>query len=121
MKEGWDCSFAYVFCSVATVNSQKDVEQLLGRVLRMPYAKRRTQADLNRAYAHVARASWPSAVSQLRDRLVDMGFEDAGRAAVESVPQLGLAGGALNGHLNSAIDELLPSAYAAAEPLNAAA
>ena len=45
LKEGWDCSFAYVFCSVATVNSKKDVEQILGRVLRMPYAKRRKEAD----------------------------------------------------------------------------
>src|SRR5690606_3516649 len=42
LKEGWDCSFAYVFCSAATVHSKKDVEQILGRVLRMPYATRRT-------------------------------------------------------------------------------
>jgi len=35
LKEGWDCSFAYVFCSVASVQSKKDVEQLLKRVLRM--------------------------------------------------------------------------------------
>lgn len=75
LKEGWDCSFAYVFCSVATVHSPKDVEQLLGRVLRMPYAKRRKEAELNRAYAHVSQSSWPNAVQQLHDRLVDMGFE----------------------------------------------
>lgn len=37
LKEGWDCSFAYVFCSVANIHSAKDVEQILGRVLRMPY------------------------------------------------------------------------------------
>ena len=77
LKEGWDCSFAYVFCSAATVNSKKDVEQILGRVLRMPHAKRRKEPDLNRAYAHVSRASWPNAVKQLHDRLVDMGFEDS--------------------------------------------
>ena len=39
LKEGWDCSFAYVFCSTANIGSSRDVEQLLGRVLRMPYAK----------------------------------------------------------------------------------
>ena len=48
LKEGWDCSFAYVFCSVSRIHSATDVEQLLGRVLRMPYAKRRRAADLNR-------------------------------------------------------------------------
>ena len=36
LKEGWDCSFAYVFCSVSRIRSAVDVEQLLGRVLRMP-------------------------------------------------------------------------------------
>jgi type III restriction enzyme len=76
LKEGWDCPFAYVFCSVATVHSKKDVEQILGRVLRMPYAKERSQKELNRAYAHVSTSSWPQAASQLTDRLVSMGFEE---------------------------------------------
>lgn len=75
LKEGWDCPFAYVFCSVANVHSKKDVEQLLGRVLRMPYAKRRENEKLNQAYANVSSTSWPQAVSQLHDRLVSMGFD----------------------------------------------
>jgi type III restriction enzyme len=75
LKEGWDCSFAYVFCSLATVHSKKDVEQLLGRVLRMPYARERVHTELNRAYAHVSQASWTHAVEQMEDRLVDMGFD----------------------------------------------
>ena len=96
LKEGWDCSFAYVFCSVASVQSKKDVEQILGRVLRMPYAKKRKEADLNRAYAHVSRASWPNAVKQLHDRLVDMGFEDTeADAFIEKTGDLGLAGGSI--------------------------
>lgn len=94
LKEGWDCSFAYVFCSVATVQSKKDVEQILGRVLRMPYAKRRADENLNRAYAHVSATSWPNAVKQLHDRLVDMGFEDSeALAAVEDAPKIQLEGG----------------------------
>jgi len=75
LKEGWDCSFAYVLCSVANTRSATAVEQLLGRVLRMPYAKSRTQPELNQAYAHVSAQTWPHAVSQLEDRLVNMGFE----------------------------------------------
>lgn len=76
LKEGWDCSFAYVFCSTARVQSAKDAEQLLGRVLRMPYAKRRTQDDLNRAYAHVSVTTWSEAVGRIRDNMIGMGFED---------------------------------------------
>lgn len=76
LKEGWDCSFAYVFCSVAKVRSATDVEQLLGRVLRMPYAKRRKLDALNRAYAHVSSGDFYEAATSLRDCLVSMGFEE---------------------------------------------
>lgn len=76
LKEGWDCPFAYIFCSVAKTRSTKDVEQLLGRVLRMPYAKLRTQEELNKAYAFVSTTTWTDAVKMLHDRLVDMGFEE---------------------------------------------
>ncbi len=76
LKEGWDCSFAYVFCSVAQKHSTKDIEQLLGRVLRMPYAKLREQEELNKAYAFVSNTTWQEGVAQLKDRLVEMGFEE---------------------------------------------
>lgn len=76
LKEGWDCSFAYVFCSVKQVSSSKDAEQLLGRVLRMPYAKRRVIEDLNRAYAHLSTNSLAQAAKELADKLISMGFEE---------------------------------------------
>ena len=76
LKEGWDCPFAYVLCSLQDARSAKDVEQLLGRVLRMPYARSRGHTDLNRAYAHIAASSFANVASTLTDRLVDnMGFE----------------------------------------------
>ena len=77
LKEGWDCSFAYVFCSVANISNSRDVEQLLGRVLRMPYARRRKVLELNKAYAHVASPHFGAAAMALKDSLIDMGFEAA--------------------------------------------
>lgn len=90
LKEGWDCPFAYVFCSVATTRSTKNIEQLLGRVLRMPYAKTRTQDDLNKAYAFVSSTSWQDGVAMLKDRLVDMGFEEdeIPRAIQSTLPEI---------------------------------
>lgn len=89
LKEGWDCPFAYVFCSVATVHSKKDIEQILGRVLRMPYATRRVQEELNRAYAHVSEDSWKNAVPELQDRMISMGFEaQEANQAILPQPQL---------------------------------
>ncbi len=76
LKEGWDCPFAYVLCSLQDMKSGKDVEQLLGRVLRMPYAKPRRQPEMGKAYAHVVSMATARAADALVDRLVDnMGFE----------------------------------------------
>ena len=76
LKEGWDCSFAYVLCSVANIGSATDIEQLLGRVLRMPYAQNRSNEALNRAYTHFSCPRFGEAARQLHDTLVEkMGFE----------------------------------------------
>ncbi len=76
LREGWDCPFAYILCSLQKLSSATAVEQLLGRVLRMPYASRRGQAQLNRAYAHVCEAEFSKAAHALADRLIHgMGFE----------------------------------------------
>jgi type III restriction enzyme len=98
LKEGWDCSFAYVLASLQSVNSSKDVEQLLGRVLRMPYAKNRTQDSLNRAYAHIVADNFAQAAATLKDRMVqNMGFERLETASFiipqQSLPLTGGEGG----------------------------
>ncbi|MCD8008414.1 MAG: DEAD/DEAH box helicase family protein [Clostridiales bacterium] len=50
LKEGWDCPFAYILASLANKTSQVDVEQILGRILRQPYAKQHTSPLLNTSY-----------------------------------------------------------------------
>ncbi len=76
LREGWDCPFAYVLCSLQKLSSATAVEQLLGRVLRMPYAKPRGRAALNRAYAHVCETKFSTAAHALADRLINnMGLE----------------------------------------------
>lgn len=75
LREGWDCSFAYVLCSVAEQKSATAVEQVLGRVLRLPGAKWKKRADLNRAYAFATTTSFQTAAANLRDGLVANGFE----------------------------------------------
>jgi len=88
LKEGWDCPFAYILCSVANVQSATSVEQLLGRVMRMPFARRRGREELNRAYAHVPEKRFSQAAHALRDKLVkSMGFDtDEAAQAVQQMP-----------------------------------
>ncbi|MBK5965394.1 restriction endonuclease subunit R [Thiocystis minor] len=110
LKEGWDCSFAYVLASLQSVHSAKDVEQLLGRVLRMPYARTRQQETLNRAYAHIVAENFAQAASTLKDRMVqNMGFERLETAALivpqQSLPLVGGAGSAGHGTIAPLIPE----------------
>jgi type III restriction enzyme len=75
LREGWDCSFAYVLCSVAEQHSATAVEQIVGRVLRMPKATRRQTPELNMAYAYIASANFIETLNTLADALVENGFE----------------------------------------------
>ncbi|MDR3170677.1 MAG: hypothetical protein LBU17_03510, partial [Treponema sp.] len=76
LKEGWDCSFAYVLCSLANVKSDTSVEQLLGRVMRMPYAKTRKNPALNKAYAYVVSPHFGEAAAALTEKLINKGFDN---------------------------------------------
>ncbi len=71
LKEGWDCSWAYVLCSVAEMKSDTAVEQIIGRVLRLPGAKRRQTPELNRAYAFATSHNFAETARALEDALVD--------------------------------------------------
>ncbi|MFZ5787203.1 MAG: DEAD/DEAH box helicase [Acidobacteriota bacterium] len=82
LKEGWDCPFAYVLCSVAELSSSTAVEQILGRILRMPGAREKQQPPLNRAYAYVASRNFYDAAKGLTDALVQSGFERFEAAAM---------------------------------------
>lgn len=75
LREGWDCPSAYVLYSFRNTTSATAVEQVLGRVLRMPKATRKQREPLNRAYAYVVSDQLAETVKNLRDGLVQNGFE----------------------------------------------
>lgn len=75
LREGWDCPFAYVLCSFRNTNSATAAEQVLGRILRMPGAKKKNNRELNEAYAFITSTDFQATVESLRDGLVRNGFE----------------------------------------------
>jgi type III restriction enzyme len=76
LAEGWDCPFAYILVSMASLSSATAVEQLLGRVLRQPGASHRQAKALNQSYAFVVSRNFAETAGALRDRLVSgAGFE----------------------------------------------
>ncbi len=91
LREGWDCPYAYVLFSFRNTTSATAVEQVLGRVLRMPHVTRKHQEALNRSYAYVVSSELAATVQGLRDGLVQSGFErletkDLIRTSDDAVP-----------------------------------
>ena len=75
LREGWDCPFAYVLCSLRNTSSATAAEQVLGRILRLPHAEKKGHADLNMAYAYLTSSNFTATVECLKDGLVRSGFE----------------------------------------------
>lgn len=76
LKEGWDCSFAYILATLANRTSQVDVEQIVGRVLRLPYARRHGQPLLNMAYVLTSSVDFRATVENVVKGLNRAGFSE---------------------------------------------
>ena len=88
LAEGWDCPFAYILVSMASLSSATAVEQLLGRVLRQPGASRRQAKVLNQSYAFVVSRNFAETAGALRDRLVaGAGFDRKAAASFVAAAQ----------------------------------
>ena len=74
LKEGWDCPFAYILATVANRSSVVDVEQILGRVLRMPYTKASKRDVLNLSYVITSSADFLASCEQVVKGLNAAGF-----------------------------------------------
>lgn len=74
LKEGWDCPFAYVLATVANRTSSVDVEQILGRVLRLPYTQKNESEVLNLSYVITSSADFHQTLEKVVAGLNDAGF-----------------------------------------------
>ena len=77
LREGWDCPFAYVLCSLRETRSPTAIEQIVGRILRLPQARTKQHPDLNCAYAFSVSDSLPEVLNELREALESNGFTAA--------------------------------------------
>lgn len=74
LREGWDCPFAYILCSLRETRSATAIEQITGRILRLPGAKPKVRPELNSAYVFSISASIGEVLEELREALVANGF-----------------------------------------------
>lgn len=74
LKEGWDCPFAYILASLANKTSKIDVEQIVGRILRQPYARKHQSTWLNMSYVLTCSNDFQTTLEGIVDGLNSAGF-----------------------------------------------
>ena len=83
LKEGWDCPFAYILASLADRSSSVDVEQILGRVLRLPNVRKNENVMLNMSYVFTASARFSETLDSIVKGLNRAGFSSSDYRQVE--------------------------------------
>ncbi len=97
LKEGWDCPFAYILATIANKHSSVDVEQIVGRVLRQPYARKHHRNLLNNAFVMASSANFIATLDQIVEGLNLAGFSRKDlRAKDIKAPSMDLEGADLN-------------------------
>ena len=91
LSEGWDCPFAYILASIANKTSQVQVEQILGRILRLPHTSQHTQSALNMSYVLTSSNDFNNTVAHIVKGLNSAGFSDKdyriGESAKPQIPE----------------------------------
>ena len=74
LKEGWDNAFAYVLITVANIGARVAVEQVIGRILRLPHAKEKKNIELNCSYVYTSSRNFNDAAKNLENGLLANGY-----------------------------------------------
>ena len=73
LREGWDCSFAYILGVIPNAKSESSMTQLVGRILRQPYAKKTGIKELDESYVYFTRGDTEDILKN-----IEKGFRDEG-------------------------------------------
>ena len=74
LREGWDAPFAYVLASVFNLGSPTAVEQLLGRILRLPNVREKHNEELNEGYVYTSAEQFNKAVGSIVKGMEENGY-----------------------------------------------
>jgi type III restriction enzyme len=85
LQEGWDCPFAYILTILTNPSSQTGITQLIGRILRQPFAQKTKIKELDECYVYTFRQNAANLVKGIKSSLESEGLGDiAGRISVDS-------------------------------------
>ncbi len=85
LQEGWDCPFAYVLATLTNSQSETAMTQLIGRVLRQPYAVKTNIKELDECYVYTCQYDTAKLVRGIKKNLEGEGLGDiAGRMTIQN-------------------------------------
>jgi type III restriction enzyme len=86
LQEGWDCSFAYVLTVLTNPHSKTAMTQLVGRILRQPYARKTHVPELDESYVYCFQRS--DLLREIREGFKREGLEEMQGRIVKDVADL---------------------------------
>jgi type III restriction enzyme len=98
LQEGWDCSFAYVLTVLNNPRSQTALTQLVGRILRQPYARKTHVKHLDESYVFTYQRATSDLVESITKGFEEEGlsdltsriFADEGQEQISTIKKVGL-------------------------------
>lgn len=88
LKEGWDCPFAYILGIIPNVNSNQGTTQLVGRILRQPFAQKTEIKELDESYVYFANGHVEKILTQIKSGFKNEGLEDLMNKHIHSSEEL---------------------------------
>ena len=88
LMEGWDCPFASLLVMLDNTRAQRAITQLVGRVMRQPYARRTGREALDQCYVYCWNTNVGDAVEQVKRGLEKEGLTGLGDAVTSNSPEL---------------------------------
>ena len=76
LREGWDCPFAYVLTVLSKMTAKTAITQMIGRVLRQPYAEQTQKSSLDECYVYTFDQDVMEAVAGVKQGLEEEGMGD---------------------------------------------
>jgi type III restriction enzyme len=76
LKEGWDCSFAYILGIIPNARTESSMTQLVGRILRQPYATKTEIKELDESYVYFTRGETIDILNNIQKGFQDEGLGD---------------------------------------------
>lgn len=84
LQEGWDCAFAYILSILTNPGSKTALTQLVGRILRQPFAKKTGIKELDESYVFCFQQKGAELLEEIRRGFRSEGLGDLmGRIAFE--------------------------------------